>query len=241
MTRPNDELTTGLCADERGMSEVIAFTLVFAIIISSVVFLSMTGLQAMNDYQTSEQSLNAERAMTSLTANFNDVVQYDGVEKRYGELALRGGRVTADTGGTSVTIETSGGTLDTSYDLGAFTYESESGVIAYEGGGLIRATDESSVFLEEPMFTCNDDAALVSLVRIDSERSPLRSDGNVGVTMTRTGRTRTVYDTSKVTVTVDDPATEYDRAWQSIGTNGEWTCSGVDRVAVTVVTVTVDY
>ncbi|MFA9415489.1 hypothetical protein [Natrinema sp. HArc-T2] len=229
--------------DERGVSDVLAFMLVFAMILGSVILMSTTGMMAMQGYQEGEQSHNAQRAMQSLAANFDDVLRYDGVTERYGELSLRGGTITTDNSGTMVNITVNGTSLNGSHDLGTFTYETESGVIAYEGGGLIRATESgNSVFLEEPALTCNSDTALVSLVKINSESRSIQSDGTLGVTITRTERNRTVYDVDNVTVNVDNLTTKYDQAWNSIGEDGdgEWTCDA-DQVAVTVVTVDIDY
>ncbi len=233
--------------DERGVSDVLAFMLVFAMILGSVTLMSTVGLQAMNDYQEFEQSQNAERAMTSLAANFDDVLRYDGVTERYGELSLRGGTITSGDSGTIVNVSSDDDTLDESYNLGTFTYESESGMLAYQGGGLIRATESSSVSLEEPGLTCDPDrdTALVSLIKVRSENRSIQSDGTLGVSITRTERNRTVYDVDDdVTVDVDNSSTEYEQAWQSILNQGEWedgTCSEVDKVVVTVVTVDIDY
>jgi hypothetical protein len=242
---------TGPATRERGVSDVVAFVLVFATIIGSVTLLSTVGFQVMADYQENEQLRNAERAMGSLADNFNDLVRYDGIEQRYGELSLREGTIRTGSGGTDVTVafeNASGPDYDETYSLGEFAYESGDSVIAYEGGGIVRsARDGGSAVLERPKLTCDPDSetALVSLVAIEAGDRSIRSSGGIGVTMTVTDRSRGVYDVDavddEVTVSVN---TEYDRAWETILDDGEWnggTCDGVDRVVVTVVTVDVTY
>ena len=88
--------------DERGVSDVLAFMLVFAMILGSVILMSTTGMMAMQGYQEGEQSHNAQRAMQSLAANFDDVLRYDGVTERYGELSLRGGTIRTESRRKSV-------------------------------------------------------------------------------------------------------------------------------------------
>ncbi|MFD1564740.1 hypothetical protein ACFR99_14455 [Haloarchaeobius amylolyticus] len=236
--------------DERGVSDVLAFVLVFAMILGSVVLMSTVGLQAMNDYQEFEQSQNTERAMTSLAANFDDVLRYDGVTERYGELSLRGGTIRSGSSGTNVTINISGtSNPDHEVNLGTFAYESESGVIAYEGGGLVRKSgDGNSIVLKEPTLTCNnessdsEDTALISLVEVNpGQNRSIQSDGTLGVTITEDERSREIHSINDGTVTVSSE-TEYNEAWDDIGNDGDdWRCEGVDRVAVTVVTVDIEY
>jgi len=110
----------------------------------------------MEDYQEGEQLKNAERAMDALAVNFNDVVRYDGIEQRYGELSLREGTVSIGDSGTKLNISISGrdpiGTDSgefvgygdgTTADLGEFSYTTNGNRIAYEGGGLVRGTSRN--------------------------------------------------------------------------------------------------
>jgi hypothetical protein len=88
----NGDRTRALRRDDRAVSEVLSFVLVFGIILASVAVLSMTGFQAMQDSQRGEQLRNGERAMEALADNVNDVLRYDGIDQRRSELTLREGR-----------------------------------------------------------------------------------------------------------------------------------------------------
>lgn len=230
---------------DRAVSDLLAFVLVFAIIISSVGLLSTVGFQAMTDYQEGEQLRNAEHAMVSLADNFNEVLRYDGIEQRYGELSLREGTITTGDSGTvvDITIENqSDEVYDESHDLGEFAYESDSDVIAYEGGGVVRSDGTGSVVLERPQLTCNSETAIISLIAVDSENRSIQSSGGLGLTMTETDSTRAVYDDVN-NVSISTNSTSYDGAWNDALGGTTWSCDDeeLDRAVVTIVTVELEY
>ncbi|QFU82974.1 DUF7289 family protein [Natronorubrum aibiense] len=232
---------------DRAVSEVVAFVLVFAIILGSVGILYSTGFQAMDDYQETEQLVNAERAMDALASNFNDIIRYNGVNQRYGELSLRGGAVRSSDSGTNLDILIekddenrsisdrddaeflqyyTGETLD----LGEFAYTSDGDRIAYEGGGLVRGDDSEdwSLVRKQPHITCSDDreAAVISLVTISADDRSVQSSSGLGVTMSVENRSSAVYtdDVDSVSITIDDDDTAYNDAWNStLDTDRGWT------------------
>lgn len=246
--------------DSRAVSDVLAFILVFAIILSSITLLSMTGLQAMRDYQEAEQLQNADRAMEALAVNFNDVIRYDGIEQRYGELALREGTVSTGDSGTTLTISIDGDPIDdarfdgygdgATIDLGEFTYTSEGDRIAYEGGGIVRGDESESWSLvsKRPQLRCGDETAVISLVRVSADDRSIQSSDGLGFTMSVESRSSKVYnETSNVDISVEE--SDYDDAWSSTLDSGNWnagTCDVVDagdpgRVVVTLVEVDIEY
>jgi hypothetical protein len=254
---------------ERAVSDVLAFTLVFAIILGSVAFLSTVGFQAMTDYQEGEQLRTADRAMISLADNFNDVLRYSGVTERYGELSLREGTVRTGTGGTRVNVSingryignhsgvalttTNGGT----FDIGRFEYSKGTDTIAYEGGGIVRSENGGgSVMLERPQLKCAPDRnrAVISLVAIKTANRSVQADGRVGLRLSSVNRETVLREEAEnVSITVKS---EYDTAWNTTFERTDWTTtptSGVEAtcessdsgdkltVVVTVVEATVEY
>lgn len=249
---------------DRGITEVIAFILVFATILGSVALLYTTGFQAMSGYQENEQLNNAERGLVSLADNFNDVLRYDGVDRRYGELTLRGG--TIRTGGESTTIEVdtdpaNSGTGEVQHDLGSLTYEAGSDTIAYEGGGVFRASGGGSVVVKQPPIRCNpgtgstDGTVIISILKLDhdGERSVQSTDG-VGLTISKTEETVRndgidPTPNGDVNISIENPDdTPYDNGWERAlkrngwdGDSGEYTCEDVDRVEMQIVTAEIEY
>lgn len=245
-----------LRGDDRAVSDVVAFTLVFAIIIGSVGILSVTAFSSMESLQESEQMRNAERGMGALAENFNDVLRKDAVTERSGELSLREGTVRTDSDGTEITIEVKDeGEGDDVFSghLGQFTYERGGTTIAYEGGAVFRAEDGGDVLLDRPLIKCEEEAAVVSLVKIEADDRSLQSHDAQEFTVIEKRdhedhESETVSgDDVTVTVTVDD--TDFENGWESALDRGEWdwdeenkegTCDA-DRAIVRVVVVDLEF
>jgi len=271
MRRTTDSLRPDGGINDRGVSEVIGFILVFAIILGSVTLLSMTGFQAMQDYQEGEQLRNAERAMEAFAENANDVMRYDGIDTRRGELALQEGTIrTSDRGTTlNITINKDGsspigipkndsdfsGYGNDTVDLGEFTYTIDNDRIAYEGGGVVRGAESGSVFLKRPQLRCDNkttETAVISLVTISADNQSIQSSGQVGFTISEVdnpGRTSNVY-TDVDDVSIDVQGSPNERAWNRTLGHGDWerkdgtqgTCNLDDgKVVVTLVEVDIEY
>ncbi|ELY42157.1 DUF7289 family protein [Natronorubrum tibetense] len=248
--------------DDRGVSEVVAFVLVFGMILVSVGLLYTVGFQAMHDYQENEQLKNAERAMDALSDNFNDVLRYSGVDQRYGEISMREGTVTTSGDGTTLNITIDDDPVVDQLDeynpdndlinLGEFRYHDGGESVAYEGGGLVRADETGSAVLKQPRITCNgneedDGTAIISLVSITGGDHSIRSSEGLGVTMSVDERYSTVIDVDDgdaISIEANSADGQYDTAWESaLKSNGwEWdddedegTCDGIDRLVVTIV------
>ncbi|GAB3018305.1 DUF7289 family protein [Natronobiforma cellulositropha] len=233
---------------DRGVSEVIAFILVFAIIIGSVGILYTVGFQSMGDYQEGEQLRNAERAMSALSENFNDVVRHGAIEERSGELALRDGRVAVDENGTTLEISVNG-SLEHTVETGSITYQRGSSVIAMEAGGVFRGVDgepTQSAVIERPHLVCSPDreTALISVLEIDSEAEArsIAGAGGVELSVVQTDvQTARYTDAGEVNITVSDSA--FETGWEAhvLERNGweDGVCE-VDTVTVRIVTVDVE-
>ena len=247
---------------DRGVSEVIAFVLVFGIIFGSVAILSMTGFQAMESYQETEQLQNAERAMGALADTYNDVMRYGGIEERYGELALQGGTVVTGSDGTQLNITVGGDHLENSshfdeeefesvadegvVSLGEFRYEHGSDEVAYDGGAVVRASERNgetdSVLLEEPHLKYNNetDTAIISLVSVDADDRSIRSDENLGFTMSvdeRSSATADIDSNENLSIKLEGEP-RYEGAWEE--ELEDWEDRDVDRLLITIVEVEID-
>ena len=247
--------------DERAVSDVVAFVLVFAVIIGSVGLISVTAFSSMESLQEGEQMKNAERGVGALADNFNDVLRYDAIEERSGELSLREGtvRTGSDSPTVNVTVWDEDGVTSNETTLGQFTYERGGTTIAYEGGGVFRGQDGGDVLLERPQIKCEDGgAAVVSLVAIDADQRSLQSHDGQEFTVVedrehpnRTAETFT-DDVENVTVTVE--GTDFENGWESVFSdwgeddeertwddgNEEWSCEA-DRVTVRIVVVDLEF
>lgn len=205
--------------DDRGVTEVLSFILTFSIIFSMVIVAGLVGFGAIEDYRESEQVGNAERAMDAFADNVNDLVRYDGVQRRSGELALRGGTADPGADGTKVDISIRKGgdrvwnSTDTfGEDVGAFTYEKDGETVAYEGGAVFRASDAGSVALTDPMITVRDDTVLLSLVVIEESDRSINSPRGVEFDVRETNSDRYYVEGANVSVRVAPGGADPSRA-----------------------------
>ncbi|MFC4249336.1 hypothetical protein ACFOZ7_20795 [Natribaculum luteum] len=240
--------------DDRAVSEVVAFVLVFGIIIGSVALLSVVGFQSMEEYKEGEQLRNADRAMSAIADNFNDVLRDDGIEERAGELALREGTIRTGSDGATweVTVLEDGNPtplLEEDGAFGTFEYVYGDDAIAYEGGGVFRRDSSGNVEISEPPLRCSDDAAVVSLVAIDADDRSLQSSETQQFTVVQNrSHEDTVNETfigDDLTVKLEVDGSQYQNGWDDVLNGGNWDndgeCEDVERVSVHVVVVDVEY
>lgn len=83
--RPTEAVGRG--SDERGVSDLIGFVLVFALIAAVVSIVSLAGLTALEDARDAQQTDNAELAMEVLSDNVADITER-GAPSRATEISL---------------------------------------------------------------------------------------------------------------------------------------------------------
>ena len=241
-----------LAEDDRGVSEVIAFILVFVIILGSVGILYMAGFSSLQNTQETEQLMNAERAMESLVANLNDVQRHAGIEERAGELNLRGGTLEVESGMTNVTVNDSNGDEVTNVtDIQALTYSEGDTEISYHGGALFGSAGGDSVDLRSPAARCAADSAVMTIAVIDRDEVRMTTDGTVEVTaVEQETETYRLDGGNDANVTLEDAA--HAQGWQTGLERNGWdveesgddlvvTCDGADRMVVRLVTIDLEF
>ncbi|MDJ1430694.1 hypothetical protein [Halostagnicola sp. A-GB9-2] len=240
--------------DERAVTELVSFVLVFGTIVLSVAVVSIVGFQAIQIEQEHEQFHLAERAVDDLSNDFNDILRIDGVSQRDNELAVSGQTIAPGEPGPrlEVAIDHAGGTDTESWRLGSFVYGDDSHAVAYEGGGVFRTSETGKrTSLVEPRIQCEDETAIVSVVKIKEDNRAVQSNGVVSVTATETESYReTFFNVNALEIDVET-ARSSDRGWERAfdgwtETGDSWTCTGsegavVDSLSVHVVTIDIDY
>lgn len=167
----------------RGVSDVVGFVLVFAVVIASIGALYWSGVGSLEQARDVEQVNNAERAVVALAQNF-EAVHSGRAPGRAGEVRLAGGSLGVnETTGFRIEVVHDGSVVSRNVGLGALVYEYDDTAIRYEAGGVFREGDGGSVLVRPPAFDCTDDRALVSTVSIrpDSGTGTVATDGTVVV------------------------------------------------------------
>lgn len=240
---------------ERGVSDVLAFIIVFSIIITSVALVYGTGFSSLDQVREGEQKANAERAMEALALSMDDVVS-GSTPRRSGSLSLGGGQLTVNGSETRVLVD---GTAVYQNTTNALAYTVGKTTVAYENGGVFRSDRGASVSVRRASMTCTNDRAVVSVVVLRTDSGAVDSEGDVEVTMAERNSSVVFRDTdgtspNTVTVVVDD--TQFSEAWarylddasgydwdaSQSGNSATATCFNTERVVVrvTVVDVTID-
>lgn len=189
---------------DRGVSDVIAFTIVFGIIITSVGIVSVVGFQSLQEVERNEQGLNAQRAFQTVADNLAEL-QGGQTPARTSELDARDGTIWIEGGPPmTVTVEDdgSGSTLNTTSiaDLGSLTYSIPTieRTIGIQSGSVFNAERSGSVMVEPPKFVCrnsgSDTSAIVSvLVLYPVDGAVGKSGGDVQIRATYNATSRLAY------------------------------------------------
>lgn len=224
---------------DRGVSAVLSFVLVFGLVLGSVAVLSVAGFGLLDDQREAEELRTAERGMTDLATDLDELARYDGLERRTGALPVGGGTLVVDGGGTELEVVVDGDPVadEGAIELGTLSYRSGSGTVVYDGGAVIRSDETGSRLRRQPAATCRDERAIVSLVRIETDGRSIHTGGQVAVTARAVERSSHTVDVDDaVTITAVD--TDHERAWDQL--EREWTDCGPERVRLTVTTVSLE-
>lgn len=175
----------GLAADERGVSNVVGYVLVFSLVTVTIGTVFAVGITGIEDRQEAERVANVERAFDVFDDNLRDVQRY-GDPSRSTEIRLSGGTLSvAET--TRVELRNASDGVVRGFEFRSLTYANGDTTIAYEGGAWFRSDGDGAVMRSGPRFVAADGRTTLPLVRL----YPLGSEtvdreGTVQVAVDRT-------------------------------------------------------
>lgn len=160
--------------DDRGVSEVVGFVLVFSLVTMTIAIVFTAGFGGLQDAQGVEQVNNVERAFDVFDHNAEDLYHRN-APSRATEIRLKGGQLQF---GEPVTVTLSQGEESVPIYPTPVVYEAEGTKIAYEGGATIREEGGSSVMLNDPAFVVNENHTSLLIVRTQATggRSSISGD-----------------------------------------------------------------
>lgn len=243
---------------DRGLSEVLGFVLTFSVIILSVGIVYGVGTGALGDLRANEQMNAADRSMQGLATNFEALYQQSAPSRGL-DVGLKGGSLDLVDGSLEVVVRNETGTVlnpdNRTVDVGALVRSDQETdtELVYEAGALFRIDGPGAVMRHSPVMQCTDEAAVVSLLRLEGNVS-LSTGGSIRVRGIRrqssllfpaTG-TEQATSADQVTLDVSPTATGSDWSrffdgqsrWQDLG-SGRYACQDVNRAYVRVTTVEV--
>lgn len=233
--------------DDRAVSEVLGFVLIFALITSAVgltYVIGFDGLTATRDY---ERVNNAERAFRVLGDNVDDVARTEApsraTEIRLYDAGLRIGEpvvfnVTGREAGSTAVAFTA------EYEINPIVYDADTGTqLTYSGGALIRSEGGSSVMVTRPHVIMDGDRVVLPVIQTRSAGGSVSGSSTVLIRTSHSGTEMAVgtnegrYNLT-VNVTTDRP-TVWRRYFESKEAFSEGETCTVDR-STTPATLTCD-
>lgn len=177
-----------LADDDRGVSDVVGYILVFSVITITIGTVFAVGITGVEDRREAERVANVERAFDVLDDNLRDVQRYDD-PNRATEVRLAGGTLSVSEAtrvrlaNTSDPDDVENRTL-AEWTSRTVTYRDGDTTIAYDAGALVRGDGDGSVMLSEPRFVAAEGRTtipVVGLVRgVGEDR--VAGDGTVQIT-----------------------------------------------------------
>ncbi|MFB6222937.1 MAG: hypothetical protein ABEH86_04595 [Haloarcula sp.] len=229
--------------DERGVSDLLAFTLTFSIIVTGIALVSISGLGAFDTIQQSAATDVAETTMVGFAETTSDHIQ-DGASRRTTSMKLQGHGLYQQSSVLNVTVDGD----STHIESRALVRETDTDTdIVYSSGAVYRVQREGLVVSRAPRFRCSSDSAYLSVLSLAGQ-ADYASSGRVRLKTSVSEQTLVSpaagRSPSASTVSVNVSNTAYPAAWQRLferklsnwdqhSTEAQtYRCTGIERAVV---------
>lgn len=157
--------------DDRAVSEVLSFALVFAIITTSVALAFVLGFPALEDERNAERVTNAERAFDILADNMEDIYKR-GAPSRVTEIKLSDAQLAVvEEQQVKVTVKFADNGTEAENQTSSYRpiiYQSGESKLSYANGGIVRVDRESAIMKREPALLFEQDRTVLPTVQTRS-------------------------------------------------------------------------
>ncbi|WP_123623455.1 hypothetical protein [Halorubrum sp. CSM-61] len=150
--------------DERGVSNVVGYVLVFSLVTVTIGTVFAVGITGIEDRQEAERVENVERAFDVFDDNLRDVQRY-GDPSRSTEIRLSDGTLSIGETTRVELLNATGGVVR-GFEFHSLTYTNGDTTIAYEGGAWFRGDGDGEVMRSEPRFVAADGRTTLPIVRL---------------------------------------------------------------------------
>lgn len=197
-------------SEDRAISEVLSYTFVFALIVTSIGIITVGGVGSLQDARTIEQIQNAEQAYAILQENMAEIYS-DGAPSRATELSLGDSEIYLDDNVTvNVTVETGGDTTIVEYDIRPVVQRlGDERFLIYEAGAVFRTNRDSGIVVREPPQIYRSRTVHVTVPAYQSPSVQGVGSSNVLVRAKATQRSAPVRETGvspdRINVTITSP------------------------------------
>lgn len=198
-------MRSGFSQDNRSVTEVLGYVIIFALIISVIGFVTTLGMPALTDVQDSEQTNNAERAFDVIGDNMAAVYER-GVPSRSTEIDLGGSELFY---GDPVTLNVTVDGEPNEFDIRPVMLQVNDGTtLVYEGGAVFKDKTEGGLILRSPPLLLSNDRVHVPI--INTTAPAIEAAGGTTVLLRGESTNRSVLHAGSdgattVTLTVESP------------------------------------
>lgn len=170
--------------NERALSEIVGYTLLFGMMILSVSALTVVGTSTLDGYQEREQVANAEAAFDILAENVGEHATERAVgratEIRVADATVYFGQREA------INVSVEGSTDEDVFAPDPLVYETDHGPrLVYSNGALFREEGGHSRMIREPAFRIDENRTILPLIEIRG------TDDRLNIAGSRTVHVRT--------------------------------------------------
>lgn len=176
-------------SDERGVSEVIGYVLVFSLILSAITFVSVAGFSSLEDTRDREHLQNAERAFDVLRNNIADIYQL-GAPSRATELSLAEAQLQiGDTVEMTVIVEDGGNATTVTQAITPMVFVGPDGTaFVYEAGAVFRDEGDRGSVVYDPPFRIGKERTVLPVIRTYTTETRSLGGGTVLIRTMSTDR-----------------------------------------------------
>ncbi len=200
--------------EERGVSEVLGYSLIFGIILVSITALSVVGIDSLRSVRDAEQHNNAHRAFEVLADNTADIYQ-QGAPSRATEFSVVGATLFTGNNSTITFLDPSGDPLESITITPLVFRGGNDNRIVYEGGAILGTSRNSGrIHREPPMRWSNSGSSRPILTIVATQSSVGRSVAGSDVIVRMTVRGRSVALDGSQTVGTMRIQSERAELWQ---------------------------
>lgn len=133
--------------DDRGLSEVLGYIIVFGLVLTSIGFITVSGVSSLEDIREAEQASNAQRAFDVVDDNMAAIYERNS-PSRATEIDLTNAQLFY-TSNSSIEINVGGNSFEREFRP-VVLRPSDGTRIVYEGGAVIRDQENGGIMVEEP-------------------------------------------------------------------------------------------
>ena len=188
--------------NQRAVSEVLGYALVFSLVITTVAIVTVSGFGQLEETRNTEQLNNAERAFDLFSTNMDDITKR-GAPSRSTEIRLADAQLDV---ANPITVSFRGidddnpaaNNFSESYEVWPIIYQSEStdSMIVYSGGAVFRSDGGNGIAVQDPSILAENGRITVPLVQTRSDSAQSIGGSTTRIRATRSGSPELVVSDS---------------------------------------------